>query len=321
LQAEPQFIIVLDMKRDSVYRWTAADIPDQTGRVAVVTGANAGLGYETARELARKGASVLLGCRNAEKAERAADTLRAENPAARLEVSRLDLADLASVRAFAQRLAGAHDRVDLLVNNAGIMAVPRGLTADGFELHLGTNHLGHFALTGLLLPLLASGARVVTLSSMGHRPGRIAFDDLMGERRYSRWSAYFQSKLANLLFTYELQRRELGVVAVAAHPGVSSTELGKGQPVQRVLLKAFDRLSQPAAMGALPTLRAATAPDVRGGDYYGPGGPGELRGFPVLVRSSEAARDEGTARRLWDVSVDLTGVDPPVGSGMRETRL
>lgn len=295
------------MNLHSAY-WTAADVPDQGGKVAVVTGANTGLGYETARELARRGAHVVLACRNLEKAERAVTALRAEQPAARVEVAALDLADLASVRSFAADLP--HDRVHLLVNNAGIMAVPRALTADGFESQFGINHLGHFALTGLLLPRLAEGARVVTVSSLGHRAGRIAFDDLMGERRYWRWTAYFQSKLANLLFTYELQRRDLGVVAVAAHPGGSATELGKDTPVQRVLFSATAGLMQPAAIGALPTLRAATAPDVQGGDYYGPGGLGEARGFPVKVSSSRAARDAETARRLWDVSVELTGVDP-----------
>lgn len=314
------------MNRDSAYRWTTTDIPDQTGRVAVVTGANVGLGYETARELARKGAAVVMACRNTEKAERAAARLRAEQPSARLEVSRLDLADLASVRAFADRLGAAHDRLDLLVNNAGIMAVPHARTADGFESQFGTNHLGHFALTGLLLPLLreAPAPRVVTVSSLGHRAGRIAFDDLMAERRYNRWTAYFQSKLANLLFTYELARRELGVLAAAAHPGGSATELGKDTPVQRTLFTALDPLfMQPAAMGALPTLRAATAPDVRGGEYYGPGGFAEVRGHPVHVQSSRAARDEDTARRLWGVSVELTGVDPAQAKKIerRSTRL
>jgi NAD(P)-dependent dehydrogenase (short-subunit alcohol dehydrogenase family) len=295
--------------------WSADDIPDQLGRTFVVTGANSGIGYEAALQLARRRGRVVLACRNQEKGRRAADALVAATPGASVEVRPLDLADLASVRAFAARFLETSDRLDGLVNNAGIMAVPRGLTADGFELQFGTNHLGHFALTGLLLPALlaTASARVMTVSSGGHRPGRIRFDDLAGERRYGRWPAYFQSKLANLLFTYELQRRlEAGgheVIAVAAHPGVARTELGKATPLQARLLTLGERFQQPASAGALPTLRAATDPDVRGGEYYGPAGFLETAGPPVRVGSSRASRDRDTARRLWDRSIELTDVD------------
>jgi NAD(P)-dependent dehydrogenase (short-subunit alcohol dehydrogenase family) len=304
------------MNTRSGYPWSAADIPDQTGRVAVVTGANAGLGYETARALAAAGAHVVLACRNLDKAAAAEARIRAGHPSARLEVCALDLADLAGVRAFAARLADRHPVVDLLVNNAGIMAVPHGVTADGFERQFGTNHLGHHALTGLVLPavLAAPAGRVVTVSSLGHRAGRIAFDELMGERRYWRWPAYFQSKLANLLFTAELQRRLAAAgapaIAVAAHPGGSVTELGHESRIQYAVFSLFQPLMQSAAMGALPTLRVATDPAVRGGEYYGPGGLGETTGPPVLVSPSRAARDTAVAARLWEVSSALTGVDP-----------
>lgn len=298
-------------------RWTTNDIPDQTGRTFVVTGASSGLGVETARALANSGAHVILAVRELAKGLRTADDLRAGGRGVSLEVEALDLADLASVRAFADRYRARHGRLDGLVNNAGVMSLPRQVSVDGFELQFATNHLGHFALTTLLLPVLMGtpAARVVTVSSMGHRAGRMRFDDLMGERRYSRMGAYAQSKLANLLFTYELQRRltmaGADVAAVAAHPGLSNTPLGHAGRLQTALLRLVVPLTaQSAAQGALPTLRAATDPDAKGGQYYGPSGPGGTRGYPALTRSSAASYDEEAARRLWERSVTLTGVDP-----------
>src|SRR4051812_34116937 len=277
--------------------WTAADMPDQSGRRALVTGANSGIGLEAAKALAEGGARVILACRDVGRGEEAARRIEGD-----VEVRRLDLADLASVRDFA---AGLDGPLDLLVNNAGVMAPPRRTTADGFELQIGTNHLGHFALTGLLLDRLLEGERprVVTISSGAHRIGRIDFDDLQSERRYRRWQAYGQSKLANLLFAFELQRRAgLALFSVAAHPGYSATNLqGRSLAVFNLLL------AQSAAMGALPTLYAATM-DVPPAAYIGPGGPGEMRGHPKLVSASAAARDEATAARLWEISERLTGI-------------
>ena len=299
-------------------RWTAADIPDQSGRLAVVTGANSGLGLATARELARAGASVVLAVRNSAKGDEAASRIRAAVPAATVEVAPLDLASLGSVREFAGRVAGAHERVDLLINNAGIMAAPRRLTEDGFESQFGTNHLGHFALTGLLLPALLAAAspRVVTVSSTMHRGGTMAFDDLQGERKYSRWGAYSQSKLANLMFCFELQRRAAAadsrLLSLAAHPGYASTNLQFAAP-DRFYEKTFmwigNRLfAQSADMGALPTLYAATVVDLPGGTYVGPGGRSEQRGYPKVVSAAGKAYDEDSWRRLWEVSEQLTGV-------------
>ena len=297
--------------------WDAGRIPDQTGRVAVVTGANSGLGLVTARELARKGALVVLACRDMDKGRSAlADVERvASGPPPELE--ELDLASLDSVRAFAERFAASHDGLDLLINNAGVMAPPRRRTADGFELQFGTNHLGHFALTGLLLPLMEGreDARVVTLSSPVHRMGRISFDNLNGDRRYFRWNAYGQSKLANLLFALELDRRLRAsgstVKSLAAHPGYAATNLQSAAAplVDRLVMKVGNAvIAQSAEMGALPTLYAATEPGLEGGTYVGPDGLGEQRGHPTIVKPSRAARDEQTARRLWEVSADLTGV-------------
>lgn len=289
--------------------WTAAEIPDQSGNVAVVTGANSGLGASIAHELARAGASVVLAVRNVAKGETVA---RAIGERARVE--ELDLASLTSVRAFAERLP--ETRVETLINNAGVMAAPRRLTADGFESQLGTNHLGHFALTGLLLPkLLASGApRVVTQSSGAHRFGWIRFDDLQGERRYNNWLAYGQSKLANLLFAFELQKRAAGTAlrSLAAHPGYAATNLQFAGPAhwyERVTMAVTNRvIAQSAEMGALPALYAATAPDVPGGAFVGPDGFLEQRGHPHLVTAAGRAYDQEAARRLWDVSEELTGV-------------
>lgn len=302
--------------------WTAAEVPPQDGRVAVVTGANSGLGLETARVLAGRGAQVVLACRNPEKARAAQDEIAhsASRPDAVVTML-LDLASLASVRAFAAALRERFPTLHLLVNNAGVMAIPRARTADGFEMQLGTNHLGHFALTGLLLErlLAAPDARIVNVSSSMHRVGRIAFDDLQGERRYGPWRAYGQSKLANLLFTFELQRRlaraGASAIAAAAHPGYAATQLQEVGPKARnaVLMTwavGFGNrlLAQDAAMGALPSLHAATAPGVRGGDYFGPDSWFEMRGHPRRVGTTPRAHDEAAAARLWKVSEELTGV-------------
>jgi NAD(P)-dependent dehydrogenase (short-subunit alcohol dehydrogenase family) len=301
--------------------WTAADIPDLADRTAVVTGANSGIGYHTALELARHGAHVVLACRDDARGAEAMGRLTTEAPTARVELATLDLADLASVRRFAQSYAAAHPGLDLLVNNAGVMALPPRRTADGFEMQFGTNHLGHFALTGLLLTRLLArpGARVVTVSSTAHRMGRIDFDNLNAERRYGAWQAYSQSKLANLLFTQELQRRAdaagVDLVAVAAHPGLAATNLQAVGPQMagRRLLGLWMTygtrvVAQSDRMGALPTLYAATHPDLVGGSYVGPGGPFQQRGYPRLVSTSGPAGDRDVARRLWEVSERLTGV-------------
>jgi len=300
--------------------WTTADIPDQTGRTAIITGANTGLGYETAVALAGQGARVVLAVRNLDKGKQAATRIAEAHPGATVELQELDLTSLASIRATAEQLRADHDRIDLLINNAGVMWTPKSTTADGFELQFGTNHLGHFALTGLLLDRLlpVPGSRVVTVSSIGHRlRAAIHFDDLQWEHSYNRVGAYGQSKLANLLFTYELQRRLAPrgtTAAVAAHPGGSRTELTRNVPRLVAAVNAvLEPLYQGADRGALPTLRAATDPGVRGGQYYGPGGIGELRGYPKVVASSDQSHDVALQRRLWEVSEDLTGVVYPVG--------
>jgi len=299
-------------------KWGASDIPDQHGRTAVITGANSGIGLEAARYLAARGARVVLACRDEGKAAAAAARIAAEVPGAEAATVALDLSSLESVRSAAAEIRSRYPRLDLLVNNAGVMMPPLGRTTDGFELQFGTNHLGHFALTGLVLPSLLAvpGSRVVTVSSNGHKVGRIHFDDLQWEHGYRRMGAYAQSKLANLLFTYELQRRLAAAVpadgggttiAVAAHPGTSDTALVRHLPA---IAQLGSRLApnQGAAMGSLPTLRAATDPAVAGGDYYGPAGFGEFAGPPRLVRSSSRSHDEAAQRRLWAVSEELTGV-------------
>jgi NAD(P)-dependent dehydrogenase (short-subunit alcohol dehydrogenase family) len=299
-------------------KWTADRIPDQSGRVAVVTGANSGIGLIAARELAKHGARVILACRNTEKGHAAAAEIAAAAPAgADVEVHTLDLGDLESVKSFASAIEDK--RLDLLINNAGIMMPPRQTTADGFELQFGTNHLGHFALTGLLLERLAAAdaARVVTLSSIEHKGGKLDFDDLQGERDYSPRSAYQQSKLANAAFGIELDRRlhaaaaDSTVISVLAHPGYSATNLqstGPTGPAKAVMRVSNRLVAQSPERGALPTLYAATAPDVEGGAYYGPDGFQELRGHPTRVEAIPAAHDAELGRRLWEVSEQLTGV-------------
>ena len=288
-------------------KWTARDIPDQRGRTIIVTGANSGLGAVTARELARAGATVVLACRDVQKGDRAAATMSGD-----VSVRRLDLADLASVREFADQTATC----DVLINNAGVMAVPHKLTADGFEMQFGTNHLGHFALTGRLLPKITD--RVVTLSSGAHRIGRIDLGDLNWERRrYRPWGAYGQAKLANLMFALELQRRldRVGspVRSVAAHPGYAATELQTHTetPLDRIMVIGNRFFAQSAENGARPTLYAATQLKLAGGSYVGPDGLGEMYGHPRLVGCSRAARDEKVAAELWAKSEELTGVHFP----------
>jgi NAD(P)-dependent dehydrogenase (short-subunit alcohol dehydrogenase family) len=288
----------------STDKWDAGDLPDLGGRTFVVTGANSGIGASTARALARAGASVVLACRDIGKGADAAATMPRE-----VEVRRLDLADLASVRSFADGV----DRLDVLVNNAGVMALPKGTTADGFERQIGTNHLGHFALTGLLLAKITD--RIVTLSSGAHRLGKINLDDLNFERRrYERWSAYAQSKLANLMFAYELQRRlsaaSSPLRSLAAHPGYASTELqSHTESYQDRLMAVGNRLiGQSADMGALPSLYAAVVPTLHGGEFVGPGGRLGLHGHPKVVGSTRASKDTAVAARLWSLSERLTGV-------------
>ncbi len=300
--------------------WTEANIPDLTGKTIVVTGANSGLGLETTRLLSRRGAHIIMACRTASKAEAAMRDVRDSNPDAALEFMPLDLADLASVRAFAEAFGAAHERLDVLLNNAGVMALPRTETVDGFEMQIGTNHLGHFALTSLLMPKLleTKGARVVQVSSLMHKVGSMRFDDLHGRRSYDKWRAYSQSKLANLLFFYELHRRLSAtgaeVLSLAAHPGYSSTNLqGAGPKMTGSKLGArFWALSnrvaaQPAWMGAMPSVFAAVGTPVTSGGFYGPEGIGQVRGYPVRVESNRASKDEAAGSRLWEMSVEATG--------------
>lgn len=303
------------------HAWNDSNLPDLTGRRVIVTGGNSGLGYQTALRLAERGAQVTIAVRSQPKGEAALAGIRAACPAADLRLAALDLADLSSVRAFA---AGWDGPLDVLVNNAGVMAVPRALTVDGFERQLGTNHLGHFALTGLLLPALlaASAARVVTVSSLAALGGRMAFDDLDGARSYRPWRAYCQSKLANLLFTVELGRRlqasAASVLAVAAHPGYAATNLQATSAqakagVRRALegtAMALGNLiiAQPAAAGALPSLYAATATGVVGGGFYGPQGPFGTRGAPGAAKLPSRAKDAAVAQQLWEISQQRTGV-------------
>ena len=298
--------------------WSEADIPDQSGRIALVTGANSGLGLETARALAQGGATVLLACRQRSRGEAVRQQLL---PLARagLEVIDLDLADLASVAAAASQVQREFGRLDLLINNAGVMAPPRRLSRDGHELQFAVNHLGHFALTAALLPLLKqqAGARVVTVSSGAHYFGRIAFDDLQGERRYDPWTAYSQSKLANVMMALQLQEQLVAAgsstLSIAAHPGLARTNLqpssvaAKGSWIEGLAYRLLDPLFQSAAMGALPQLHAAVAPDAHGGALYGPDGLANLGGWPVACKIAAAALDGSQRRRLWQASEELCG--------------
>jgi len=299
--------------------WTVNKIPDLTGKIIVITGANSGIGFETAREIARKGAEVIVASRNPIKAERAIHTIMDEIPGAKLKYIELDLASLESIKAFSRQFNSTYDRLDILLNNAGIMLVPYGKTADGFERTMGTNHLGHFALTGLLLDKLSKtpGARVVNVASNAHYAGEMDFNNLLFDngQGYSPMKAYGRSKLANLLFTYELQRRFLSsstdVIALAAHPGIAATELANHlffnliswliQPIMKLIF-------QSSAMGALPSLRAALDPQAKGGQYYGPNGKGEKSGYPVLVDSNSSSKNEKDAQKLWEISEELTGI-------------
>lgn len=299
-------------------KWTTKNVPNLSGKVFIVTGANSGIGFEAAKEFARKGATTILACRNLDKAKKALAQIHKKIPDAPVEIMQLDLANLDSVNKFVDEFKEKHDRLDSLVNNAGIMMVPYQKTVDGFESQVGTNHLGHFALTGLLHDLLArtEGARVVNISSGGHRSGEMDFDNFLFDegKDYSRMKAYGRSKLANLLFTYELDKRfkreKIDAMAVAAHPGMSNTNLanhlmGWFVPILKILSSI---IMQSAAKGALPTIRAAVDPDVKGSEYYGPRGFHEEWGYPEKVESNEASHNEEDAKRLWELSEKLTGV-------------
>jgi NAD(P)-dependent dehydrogenase (short-subunit alcohol dehydrogenase family) len=302
-------------------QWNKKDVPDQKGRVVVVTGGNSGIGYEAALALAGRNARVILAARSLDKGEQAAQTIRQHYPAAEVKVMALNLADLKSVNSFADAFLASHDRLDVLINNAGVMALPELRTTDGFEMQFGTNHLGHFALTGLLLPALKAtpNARVVTVSSALHDSGDIHFDDLQWKKSYDRWGAYAQSKLANLLFAYELQRRfatsAINVISVGCHPGYAATNLQASGPgmdgsaISKWMMKAANFLiAQSQEMGALPTLFAAVAPQVNGCDYIGPTGMRGMRGYPEKVMSNNKSYDEAIAKQLWVISEELTGV-------------
>lgn len=305
-------------------KWTASDIPDLSGKTIIVTGSNSGIGYEAALEFARKHASVVLACRSMDKANAAVASIKAAVPDAKVAAMELDLASLPSVRVFADAFRKSHGQLHILCNNAGVMAIPYRRTVDGFEMQMGTNHFGHFALTGLLVDLLLAneGARVVNVASGAHRIGTIRFDDMDWQHGYRKWLAYGQSKLANLLFCLELQRRleksEAKLISVACHPGYAATNLQSAGPrmsgssMMESLTGVANRIfAQSAAMGALPTLYAAVAPEVRGGDYIGPDGLGELWGHPAKVGRSKAAQDAAVAARLWQISEQRTGVTYP----------
>ena len=307
--------------------WSVADIPDLTGKTVIITGANSGLGFEAATVLAGAGAQVVLACRDQAKGRAAEEQIRATHPRAATALMPLDLSSLADIRRCADEILRAYPRIDVLMNNAGVMALPHRQTADGFEMQFGTNHLGHFALTGLLLERLRAtpGGRVVTVSSGAHRMGKIRFDDPHWRSGYSKWPAYGQSKLANLLFAYELQRRLAAAgadtISVAAHPGYAATNLQAAGPrmlgssrLERLMEVANSLFAQSAALGALPQIHAAVAPGVRGGQYIGPDGFGELWGHPRVVTSNRRSQDVEAARRLWALSEEMTGVTYPLGS-------
>ena len=301
--------------------WDIDQIPDQSGRNILITGANSGIGFEAAKGLASRGAHVILACRNLAKGDTAAKAIIDEHPDAVVEVMKLDLADLKSVHEFADNFCARFPALHVLCNNAGVMAIPRTETADGFEMQFGTNHLGHFALTGLLIEPLnkTGGARVVNVSSQAHRMGRMNFNDLHGEEKYEKWAAYGQSKLSNLLFTFELNRRldeaKLDIIAVAAHPGYAATNLQFVGPQMQgssflMTISKFGNavFAQNQHMGALPTMYAATMPEVRGGDYFGPRGFMEMWGRPKKVGSNARSKREEDWKRLWEISEELTGV-------------
>ena len=297
--------------------WTTSDIPDLTGKTAIITGANSGVGYETALELARRDATTIIACRSSSRGEAAMQRLRNAVPHARVDLMLLDLGDLSSISRFVEEIRSFRQELHILVNNAGIMATPYLTNSSGFESQFGTNHLGHFALTAKLMPLLsaAPSARIVNVSSLAHRGEKIDFENLQtGNRNYNRWRAYGRSKLANLLFTYELQRRLASagiqhVESLAAHPGVSRTNIAQGLGViGKIAMPIAGLFFQSAQMGALPILRAATDPEARGGQYYGPDKPNERKGYPVIVTSSSESHDAEVARRLWEQSEKLTGV-------------
>ncbi len=301
--------------------WSTANIPDQEGKVVVVTGANSGLGFETSRELTRKGAHVVMGCRTESKALAAIKEIHSEQPDASLEFIPLDLASLDSIQRFAEGFLKSHSKLHILCNNAGVMALPYTKTADGFEMQIGTNHFGHFALTGQLLPtiLTTPGSRIVNVSSLAHKGGRIRFHDIHWEKRYSKWLSYCQSKLANLLFTYELQRKleavDADTICVACHPGYTSTNLQMAAPRMKgsrwgeIIWSLWNRMfAQRVSQGALTNLYASTAPEVNGGDYIGPRGFQELAGAPTKVRSSRRSHNKEDAQKLWELSVKATGI-------------
>ena len=298
--------------------FTADDVPDQTGKTVFITGANTGLGYEAAKVLAGKGARVIIGCRSKDKATKASKSILAEHPAADVAVVELDLGDLASVKKAAAVVA-KEPKLDVLINNAGIMIPPYELTRDGFESQFGVNHLGPFALTGLLLEKLRGtpDARIVSTASIAHKRGKIHFDDISAERGYNPIVRYAQSKIANLYFAYELQRRLEAAgdstISVAAHPGIADTELSRYIPRALMLIAPLFRpLFNTPAQGAWPTLCAATMPGVHGGEYYGPSRRSETAGPAVRVQSNRRSQDEAVARRLWELSIEMTGVDPGI---------
>ena len=298
--------------------WTNRDIPDQEGKIFIITGANSGLGFESTKALADKKAKVIMACRNLEKGKRSQQEIRDVIPGADLDLRELDLADLSSISGFASGIISDYKNIDVLINNAGIMATPYCKTVDGFEQQLGINHLGHFALTGKLLKLLlkSPGCRIVNVSSLAARRGKIYFDDLQAVYSYNSWDRYQQSKLANLLFTFELKRRiemhNLNLKILAAHPGVSATNLHKGMDMNQHLISIYDilmkRLLPDAAKGALSILYSATDPHARSGGYYGPGGWFELAGLPSEARVPKQAKDPDLAEELWEVSEKITGV-------------
>ena len=296
----------------STRRWNASQIEDQTGRVAIVTGASSGIGFETAKVLSGKNATVIIAVRSQQKGDRAVERILSDVPGANVSVILLDLANLDSVERFVNDFRQRYDRLDLLINNAGVMVPPYSTTKDGFELQMGTNHMGHFALTGQLMDLLekTEGSRVVAVSSMAHRGGRLDFEDLDWKgRQYEPWKAYGDSKLANLYFVYELQRRlarhSKGPIIAAAHPGWTATDLQRHSGLSRFLNGFF---AQDTTMGALPTLYAAVGPDVKSGDYFGPSGMLQFKGYPKKVGSSELSHDASIAETLWEVSEERTGV-------------